>query len=61
MGLLENAVKLVRGLFGRDAPQPPPRLDATSEEALGAVFDVPDEFTFGDGGSRVAWPPALQT
>ena len=37
MGLLEKAAKLVRGLFGieTETPQPPPRLDATSEEALG--------------------------
>jgi hypothetical protein len=37
MGLLENAAKLVRGLFGieTEAPQPPPRLDATTEDALG--------------------------
>ena len=37
MGLLEKTAKLVRGLFGieTEAPQPPPRLDATTEEALG--------------------------
>jgi hypothetical protein len=37
MGILEKTAKLVRGLFGieTEAPQPPPRLDATTEEALG--------------------------
>ena len=37
MGIVEKTAKLVRGLFGieTEAPQPPPRLDATTEEALG--------------------------
>jgi hypothetical protein len=36
MGILEKTAKLARGLFGieTEAPQPP-RLDATTEEALG--------------------------